>query len=244
MVTLDGVVIYEVIESALHDYISQILLLNALSATPNSRIVDILHLRDLYESEASHVVIQRFGFGDGQTHLMDDGIDLGVVFDFILGLEVNRSVGGRAFFDTDGFIAGKILLLDVPQGVTVTGKTDSQQLAFSILTSQIVQVVTNVVTKKADHLGCEIITVREGRVVALVVIDILDQSGIQLVQRTRMVCKPHHFLDSRQCDTLTDMLDIFFGDPYIFVCDSYLVLGFHFLYLPIFISPFGRVGGA
>ena len=59
-----------------------------------------------------------------------------------------------------------------------------------------------------------------------------------------MVCEPHHFLDGRQRDAFTDVLDVFSGDPYVFVCDSYLVLGFHFLYLPIFISPFGRVGGA
>ena len=58
---------------------------------------------------------------------------------------------------------------------------------------------------------------------------------------------PHHLFDCRQCDTLTDVLDIvlgdpyvfigdpyvFIGDPYVFIGDSYLVLGFHFLYLPI-----------
>ena len=126
MVTLDGVVIYEVIESALHDYISLILLLYALSATPNSRIVDILHLRDLNESESGHVVIQGFFFYDGQAHLVDNGINLGVVFNLGFGLEVNRSIRWRAFFDTDGLIGRKILFLDVPQGVTVAGKTDSQ----------------------------------------------------------------------------------------------------------------------
>ena len=92
MVTLDGVVIYEVIESALHDYISQILLLYALSSAPHGGIVDVLHLRDLYEAKSGHVVVQGFGFGDGQTHLMNDRIDFGVVLDLILGLEVNRSV--------------------------------------------------------------------------------------------------------------------------------------------------------
>ena len=126
MVTLDGVVIYEVIESALHDYISQVLFLYALSATPDSRIIDILHLGNLYESKSCHVVIQRFGFGDGKAHLMDNRIDLGVIFDLVLSLKVNGSIGGRAFFDTDRLIAGKILLLNVPQSVTVAGKADSQ----------------------------------------------------------------------------------------------------------------------
>ena len=208
--------------------------MNALSSAPHGGIVDVLHLRDLYESKSSHVVIQGFFFYNGQAHLMDNRIHLGVVFDLILGFKVNGSIGWRAFFDTDGLIAGKILLLDVPQGVTVAGKADSQQLTFSVLTSQIVQIVTNVVAKEADHLGCQIVTVREGRVVAFAVVDVLDQSGIQLVQGFWMVCKPHHFLDGRQRDTLTDMLDVVFGDLCIFVGDSYLVLGLHFLYLPIF----------
>ena len=144
MVTLDGVVIYEVIESALHDYILQILLLNTLSATPDSRVIDVLHLRNRHESETGHVVIQRFGFCNGQTHLMDDGINLGVVLDLILGLEVNGSISRRALFDADGLIAGKILLFDVPQSVSVAGKADSQQFTLAILTSQLVQVVTDV----------------------------------------------------------------------------------------------------
>ena len=38
----------------MHNHIPQILLLNALSSTPDSRIVDILHLRDLNESESGH----------------------------------------------------------------------------------------------------------------------------------------------------------------------------------------------
>ena len=94
--------------------------------------------------------------------------------------------------------------------------------------------MTNVVAEKADHLGCQIVTVREGRVVASVAVNVFDKTGIQLIERTRMVCKPHHFLDGRQRDTLTDMLDVVFGDLCIFVGDSYLVLGLHFLYLPIF----------
>ena len=60
---------------------------------------------------------------------MDDGIDLSVVFDLVLRHEVNGSVGGRAFFDTDGLIAGKILLFDIPQGVTVAGEADSPQMS-------------------------------------------------------------------------------------------------------------------
>ena len=104
MVTLDGVVIYEVIESALHDYISQILLLYALSATPNCRVIDILHLRDLNESETCHVVVQSLFFCNGQAHLMDNRIHLGVVFDLVLGLEVNGSISRRALFDADGLI--------------------------------------------------------------------------------------------------------------------------------------------
>ena len=126
MVTLDGVVIYEVIESALHDYISQILLLYALSATPDSRVINILHLCNRYESESGHVVVQGFGFGDGQAHLMNDRIEFGVVLDLILGFKVNGSVGGRAFFNTDGLERGQILLLNVPQGVSVASKADSQ----------------------------------------------------------------------------------------------------------------------
>ena len=113
----------------MHDHISQILLLNVLSSAPDGRIVDILHLGNLYEAKTCHVVVQRFFFYDGQAHLMDDGINLGVVLDLILGLEVNGSVGGRAFFDTDGLVAGKIFLLDIPQGVTVAGKADSQQMS-------------------------------------------------------------------------------------------------------------------
>ena len=126
MVTLDGVVIYEVIESALHDYISQILLLYALSATPNCRVIDILHLRDLNESETCHVVVQSLFFCNGQAHLMDNRIHLGVVLDFVLCLKINRRIGGRAFFDADRLIRRQILFLNVPQGVTVAGEADSQ----------------------------------------------------------------------------------------------------------------------
>ena len=76
-------------QSALHDHIPLILLLNALSPTPYSRIVDILHLCDLYESKSSHVVIQRLSLGDGKAHLTNNCIDLGVrfpirMFSFIL----------------------------------------------------------------------------------------------------------------------------------------------------------------
>ena len=112
--------------SALHDHIPQVLFLYALSATPDSGIVDILHLRDLYESKSGHVVIQSLGFSNSQSHLMDDGINLGVILDLVLCLEVNGSVGGRAFLDADRFVDGQILLLDVPQSVSVAGKTDSQ----------------------------------------------------------------------------------------------------------------------
>ena len=88
----------------MHDDISQILLLNALSSAPHGSIVDVLHLCDLYESKSGHVVIQRFSFRNGQTHLMDNRIDLGIVFDLILRLKVNRSISWRAFFDADGLI--------------------------------------------------------------------------------------------------------------------------------------------
>ena len=60
---------------------------------------------------------------------MDNRIDLGVIFNLGLGFEVNGSVRRRAFFDADRLIAGKILLFDIPQGVTVTGKADSQQMS-------------------------------------------------------------------------------------------------------------------
>ena len=54
----------------MHDHISLILLLYALSATPDSRVVDVLHLRDLYEAKSGHVVVQSLGLGDSQSHLM------------------------------------------------------------------------------------------------------------------------------------------------------------------------------
>ena len=111
---------------ASHDHISQILFLYALSSSPDSRIIDVLYLRDFYEAKSSHVVVQSLGFSNGQTHLMNNRIDLGIVLNLILGLEVNGSIGRRAFFDTDGLIAGKILLLNVPQGVSVAGEADSQ----------------------------------------------------------------------------------------------------------------------
>ena len=59
------------------------LLLNALSTTPDRRIIDVLHLCDLNETEPGHVVIQSFSFRNGQSHLMDDGIDLGVILNLI-----------------------------------------------------------------------------------------------------------------------------------------------------------------
>ena len=113
----------------MHDHISQILLLNALSSTPDGSIIYILHLRDLYESETGHVVIQGFFFYNGQAHLMDNGINLGVVFDLILGLNVNGSIGRRAFFDADGIKCGQILLFDVPERVTIAGEGDSPQMS-------------------------------------------------------------------------------------------------------------------
>ena len=124
----------------MHDHISQILLLNALSSAPDSCIINVLHLCDGNESKSGHVVVQSLGLGNGKAHLMDDRIDLGVILNLILGLEVNRSVSRRALFDADRLIAGKILLLDVPQSVSVAGKADSQQLAFSILTSKVIQI--------------------------------------------------------------------------------------------------------
>ena len=57
---------------------------------------------------------------------MDNRIDFGIVLNLILGLKVNGSIGRRAFFDTDGLERGQILLLDVPQGVSVAGKANSQ----------------------------------------------------------------------------------------------------------------------
>ena len=111
----------------MHDHISLILLLYALSPAPHGRVVDVLHLCN--ESKTGHVVIQGFGFRNGQAHLMDNRIDLGVVFDLVLCLKINRRIGGRAFFDADRLIAGKILLLDVPQSVSVAGKADSPQMS-------------------------------------------------------------------------------------------------------------------
>ena len=86
-------------------------------------------------------------------------IILDVILNLILSLEVDKGIGGRAFFDTDGLIAGKILLLDVPQGVPVASKADSQQFTLTVLTSEIVQVVSDIVAEEADHFGCEIVTV-------------------------------------------------------------------------------------
>ena len=82
--------VYNGLLSALHDHIPKILFLYALSSSPDSRIIDVLHLRDLNESESGHVVIQGFFFYNGQTHLMNDRIDLGVILNLILGLEVNH----------------------------------------------------------------------------------------------------------------------------------------------------------
>jgi hypothetical protein len=112
----------------LHDHISQVLFLYTLSSAPNSRVINVLHLRNLYESKSCHVVIQSFSFRNGQTHLMNNRIDLGIVLNLGLGLEVNGSIRWRAFFDTDGLERGQIFLLDVPQSVTVASKADSQQL--------------------------------------------------------------------------------------------------------------------
>ena len=81
------------------------------------------------ELPRSGVIIQRFGFCNGQAHLVDDGIDLGVIFDLILCLEVNRSIRRRAFFDADGLKCGQILLFDVPERVTVADKADSPQVS-------------------------------------------------------------------------------------------------------------------
>ena len=113
------------IGSALHDDIPQILFLYALPSAPDGGIVDVLHLRNFYKAKTGHVVIQRFGFGNSHLHFADDRIDLGIIFDLLLCLKVNRSIDRRALFDADGFIARKILLFDVPQSVTVAGKADS-----------------------------------------------------------------------------------------------------------------------
>ena len=88
----------------MHDHISQILFLYAFSSAPHGSIVDVLHLCDLNESKTGHVVIQSFSFRNGQAHLMNNRIDLGIVLNLGLGLEVNRSIRLRAFFDADGLI--------------------------------------------------------------------------------------------------------------------------------------------
>ena len=75
---------------ALHDHIPQVLLLNTLSSSPDSRIIDVLHLRDRDKSQTCHVVVQSLFFCNSQPHLMDDRIDLGVILNLILGLEVNH----------------------------------------------------------------------------------------------------------------------------------------------------------
>ena len=106
----------------MHDDIPQILFLYALPSAPDGGIVDVLHLRNFYKAKTGHVVIQRFGFGNSQLHFADDRIDLGIIFDLILSLEVNRSVGRRAFFDTDGLISQK----DTPFRCTA-GRDGSRQ---------------------------------------------------------------------------------------------------------------------
>ena len=58
--------------------------------------------------------------------------------------------------------------------MTVTGKADSQQLTLAILTSKVVQIVTNVVAEEADYFGREIIAIRESRIVASVAVHIFD----------------------------------------------------------------------
>ena len=75
---------------ALHDHIPKIIFLYALSSSPDSRIIDVLHLRDRDKSQTCHIVVQSLFFRNGQTHLMDDRIDLGVILNLILGLEVNH----------------------------------------------------------------------------------------------------------------------------------------------------------
>ena len=43
-------------------------------------------------------------------------IILGVILNLIMGLEVDKGIGGRAFFDTDGLIAGKIFFFRCTAG--------------------------------------------------------------------------------------------------------------------------------
>ena len=145
----------------MHDDISQVLLLNTLSSAPDSGIVDVLHLRDLYEAKSCHVVIQSFSFRNGQAHLMDDGINLSVAFNLVFSLEINGSVCWRALFNADRLVNGQIFLLNVSQSVSVAGKADSHKLTFAILTSHIVQIVAHVVAKETDYLGCEIIAIEK-----------------------------------------------------------------------------------
>jgi hypothetical protein len=49
-----------------------------------------------------------------------------------------------------------------------------------VLTSRIVQIITDVVTKNAGHLRRQNVTIRKGCVVVLVTVDILDQTGYGL----------------------------------------------------------------
>ena len=81
------------------------------------------------------LVVTLLGFRLGRTALCADGLTAIATFELVseqidhfyaLGLEVNRSIRRRAFFDTDGLERGQILFLDVPQSVSVAGKADSQ----------------------------------------------------------------------------------------------------------------------
>ena len=74
------------IGSALHDDISQILFLYAFPSAPDGGIVDVLHLRNCYKAKTGHVVIQSLGFSNGQAHLMDDRIDLGILLPGFLAI--------------------------------------------------------------------------------------------------------------------------------------------------------------
>ena len=87
-------------------HITLILFLYALSSSPDSRIIDVLHLRDRDKSQTCHVVVQRLFFCNSQPHLMDDRVNLSVVLNLILGLKVDRNIDRRRL--CDGVSTGKV----------------------------------------------------------------------------------------------------------------------------------------
>lgn len=120
--------------------------------------------------------------------------------------------------------------------MTVTGKADSQQLTPAILTSQVIQIVTQIVAKEADHFGCQIVTVRKGRVVASVAVNVLYKTGVQrysvqmLTERYSPLPVHEKILrvdkeNAKHCYLTSSITISFFNDVFrVDSCESYATL--------------------